>query len=135
MISDNWNSTVRDYEVDFQGIVNNANYFHYLDNARALFFLKNGLNIKEYYDKGIDIVLISSSLIFKKSLSFNDKFLVKTTFKAATKIKFVFDQEIYLKTKDSLVLSVSSQNMICATKQRKPVFLLELYNLASGENI
>ena len=31
---------VRDYECDIQGIVNNANYLHYIEHTRHLFLQK-----------------------------------------------------------------------------------------------
>ena len=36
--------TVRDYECDLQGIVNNAVYQHYLEHARHTFLEEVGLN-------------------------------------------------------------------------------------------
>ena len=36
---------VRDYEIDYQGIVNNANYLHYLEHTRHEFCKMAGLNI------------------------------------------------------------------------------------------
>ena len=39
---------VRDYECDLQGIVNNANYQHYMEHSRH--YIKN-IVIKSYYSK------------------------------------------------------------------------------------
>ena len=38
---------VRDYECDLQGIVNNANYQHYLEHARHEFLLSLGVSFAQ----------------------------------------------------------------------------------------
>ena len=39
---------VRDYELDSEGIVNNANYLHYLEYTRHEFCKDNGLSRSTY---------------------------------------------------------------------------------------
>ena len=38
---------VRDYELDSEGIVNNANYLHYLEHTRHRFCAENGISFSE----------------------------------------------------------------------------------------
>ena len=38
---------VRDYEVDSQGIVNNANYLHYLEHTRHEFCESEGISFRD----------------------------------------------------------------------------------------
>ena len=38
---------VRDYELDAEGIVNNANYLHYLEHTRHQFCTQNGISFAE----------------------------------------------------------------------------------------
>ena len=40
---------VRDYECDLQGIVNNANYQHYLEHTRHEFLLTTGVSFAELH--------------------------------------------------------------------------------------
>ena len=40
---------VRDYECDLQGIVNNANYQHYLEHARHEFLLQAGISFAQLH--------------------------------------------------------------------------------------
>ena len=47
---------VRDYECDIEGIVNNANYMHYIEHTRHLFLKQCGLSFAEMHAKGIDAV-------------------------------------------------------------------------------
>jgi len=47
---------VRDYECDIQGIVNNANYLHYIEHTRHLFLRSLGLSFAGLHERGIDAV-------------------------------------------------------------------------------
>ena len=48
---------VRDYEVDSQGIVNNANYLHYMEHTRHEFCRAAGTSFRTMQERGIDPVL------------------------------------------------------------------------------
>ena len=56
---------VRDYECDLQGIVNNANYQHYLEHTRHEFLLSTGVSFAGLHEQGVDPVVarINLSLI------------------------------------------------------------------------
>ena len=127
--TDIWESRVRDYEVDFQGIVNNANYFHYLDEARSLFLYRRGINIKEYADNGLNLILISTHIIYKKALKFGDTFIVKSTFSQCSKLRFQFEQKIELLSANNTIECVAANSFVCAIKKGKPTYLKELSDL------
>ena len=55
---------VRDYECDLQGIVNNANYQHYLEHTRHEFLLSIGLSFAEMSAAGYDFVVSNSTHSF-----------------------------------------------------------------------
>ena len=48
---------VRDYECDLQGIVNNANYQHYLEHARHLYLRELGIDFSVLSAGGANLVV------------------------------------------------------------------------------
>lgn len=84
---------VRDYECDLQGIVNNANYQHYLEHARHEFLLANEVSFSEMHERGIDPVVARIAMDFKVPLRSRDEYI--TTVRVEKEgIRFVFRQEI-----------------------------------------
>lgn len=49
---------VRDYECDLQGIVNNANYQHYLEHTRHEFLTSVGISFAALHEQGVDPVVV-----------------------------------------------------------------------------
>jgi len=84
---------VRDYECDIQGIVNNANYQHYLEHARHEYIKTLGLNFTELHEQGVDMVVAKLEMAFKTPLKSNDKFFVTVTMKKEG-IRWIFLQDI-----------------------------------------
>ncbi len=85
---------VRDYECDLQGIVNNANYQHYLEHARHEFLLERGISFAEMHARGIDAVVARIKMEFKLPLRSGDEFICRLSVKKEN-VRYVFLQEIY----------------------------------------
>lgn len=68
---------VRDYECDLQGIVNNANYQHYIEHTRHEFLLSAGISFADLHQEGIDPVVARLSMAFKTPLKSGDEFVSK----------------------------------------------------------
>lgn len=85
---------VRDYECDLQGIVNNANYQHYLEHTRHEFLLEKGLSFAKLHEDGIDPVVARLTMSFKTPLRSGDEYVSKLYLKKEG-IKYVFYQDIY----------------------------------------
>lgn len=94
---------VRDYECDLQGIVNNANYQHYVEHCRHEFLLEHGVSFSDLHDQGIDAVVARITIDFKIPLRSRDEFVVRLRLEKQG-IKYVFYQDIYRLSDDKLVV-------------------------------
>ena len=85
---------VRDYECDLQGIVNNANYQHFLEHCRHEFLLSHNISFAELHDKGTDAVVARLTMQFKVPLRSGDEYISKLWIKKDG-LKYVFMQDIF----------------------------------------
>lgn len=85
---------VRDYEVDVQGIVNNARYLHYLEHTRHEFCDSTGLSFREMHSRGIDPVLSRAEVDYLTPLGLGDT-MVSCLNIARQGARYVFQQDIY----------------------------------------
>ena len=85
---------VRDYECDLQGIVNNANYQHYIEHTRHEFLLSRGVSFAELHNRGIDAVVARLNMAFKTPLHSGDRFLSRLAMRKEG-IKYIFQQDIF----------------------------------------
>jgi acyl-CoA thioester hydrolase len=86
---------VRDYEVDLQGIVNNAVYQHYLEHARHEFFVSRKIDFAKLHENGVDLVVSRIEIDYKTPLKSGDNFVVKLKTYREDNLKVVVDQVIY----------------------------------------
>ena len=87
--------SVRDYELDTQGVVNNSVYQNYLEHARHEYLKSIGLNFNELHQNGTDAVVHKIELVYKKPLMGDDRFVVRTHAKQSGNVRFIFYQNIY----------------------------------------
>ena len=112
---------VRDSEVDLQGIVNNSNYFVYMEHARHKYIKSLGIDFARLHNDGFDLLLIHTEIDFKNPLKSGDEFVVTTTLKSNGRIRFDFAQEV-IRKKDFKVAAVAINTGVCiSVKTRRPV--------------
>ncbi len=85
---------VRDYEVDSEGIVNNAVYLHYLEHTRHEFCEKAGMSFRQMHADGLDPVVTHIDIRYLRSLRLGESMVSKLALKRRGPI-FVFTQDIY----------------------------------------
>jgi len=93
---------VRDYEVDSEGIVNNAVYLHYLEHTRHEFCESAGLSFHEMHSRGIDPVLSKVEIEYKTPLTLGASMVSKLAVSRKGPL-FVFIQDIYTPGGDIVV--------------------------------
>lgn len=96
---------VRDYEVDYQGIVNNANYLHYMEHTRHEFCREAGFTFKEMHERGIDPVLSQVSIDYKTPLRIGDEFISCLNISREGP-RFVFQQDIFKTDGTSVIKAI-----------------------------
>lgn len=84
---------VRDYECDLQGVVNNANYMHYMEHTRHEFWQSLGANFSQMHDDGLDVFVYKTTIIYKKSLRSGDTFTSALSLRMKG-AKLIFHQDI-----------------------------------------
>ena len=84
---------VRDYELDCEQIVNNANYLHYMEHTRHKFCMDAGLSYIEMHNQGIDAVVRKIEVEYKTSLRGGDSFISCLRLERRGP-RFIFHQDI-----------------------------------------
>ncbi|WP_331561572.1 acyl-CoA thioesterase [Chlorobium sp.] len=87
--------SVRDYECDMQGIVNNSVYQNYLEHVRHEYLKRVGIDFADYTRKGINLVVVRAELDYRYPLKSGDRFVVGLNFRRESQLKFAFYQDIY----------------------------------------
>ncbi|EJX11085.1 thioesterase superfamily protein [gut metagenome] len=107
---------VRDYECDLQGIVNNANYQHYLEHTRHEFLSATGVSFARLHEEGVDPVVARLTMAFKTPLRSGDEFVSKLYLKKEG-IKYVFYQDIFRLPDEKVVIKASVET-VCVVHGR-----------------
>jgi acyl-CoA thioester hydrolase len=110
---------VRDYECDIQGVVNNANYQHYLEHARHEFLISKGISFSKLHDEGIDLIVTRVEIDYKYPLRSRDKFFIRVNIQREGNAKLVFIQDIFRQPDEKLIVSAKITGI--ATRKGRPV--------------
>lgn len=106
---------VRDYEVDAQGIVNNANYQHYLEHTRHMFCEQAGVSFRDMHAAGIDPVVRRIEIDYLRPLGLGDSMVSKIALFRQGPL-FVFRQDIFTPEGEAVVHAIV--NIVCLENGR-----------------
>lgn len=101
---------VRDYEVDAEGIVNNAEYLHYMEHTRHEFCKKAGYTFRQMQADGLSPVVTKIEIEYKKSLGLGDKMVSCLKIRRRGPL-YIFQQDIY--TPDGQPVTKSKVSLAC----------------------
>lgn len=102
---------VRDYECDLEGIVNNANYQHFMEHTRHEFLLEAGISFAEMLEQNIVSVVARITIEYKTPLKSRDEFLSCLNIKQEG-IRYVFYQDIY-RASDMKLAAKGKVDVVC----------------------
>jgi acyl-CoA thioester hydrolase len=110
---------VRDYECDLQGVVNNANYQHYLEHARHEFLISKDVSFVKLHEEGLDLIITKVEIEYKYPLRSRDEFIVTVSIRREGNVRILFIQDIY--RLPDLKLIVKARVTGAATRNGRPV--------------
>jgi len=87
--------SVRDYECDLQGVVNNAVYLNYLEHTRHEYLRSLEIDFKALHEAGIDPMVSRVEIDYKGPLTSGDHFISRLRTEPQGRLRVVFHQEIY----------------------------------------
>ena len=87
---------VRDYELDSEGIVNNANYLHYLEHTRHAFVKREGIPFGSLTRSGLVPVVKRLEIEYSVPLVSGDVMLSRLWLERQG-ARFIFHQDIFKK--------------------------------------
>lgn len=124
---------VRDYECDYQGVVNNSVYLNYLEHARHN-CIKEHINVPQLSrEHGIDLVLSEINLKYKSSLRPGQSFRVYTRFYLQGLFRLIFEQDIYrISSEDSSKgeLVLLARPVVAAVAEGRPLAFKKVEELS-----
>ena len=105
---------VRDYELDSEGIVNNAIYLHYLEHTRHAFVKQEGIPFGSLTRDGLVPVVRRMEIDYRAPLRSGDVMLSRLWIERKG-ARFIFYQDIF--KKDDMALVVSAVvTIVCMEK-------------------
>lgn len=105
---------VRDYELDSEGIVNNAIYLHYLEHTRHAFVKQEGIPFGSLTSEGLVPVVRRMTIDYYTPLRSGDVMLSKLWIEREG-ARFIFHQDIFKQGSGERVVS-AAVTIVCMEK-------------------
>lgn len=127
-----WTSEVRDYEVDFYGGVNAATYVNYMEEARKHYLKSIGIDVVEFFKRGIGFVVGRYEIDYLWSLGPGDKFVVETSMERVSHVKVEFTQQIHRQQDMKLAIRCKNVGLAIDVQANKVHWPAELDQILAG---
>lgn len=128
---------VRYAETDQMGVVYHANYLNYFEVGRVEWLRNKGISYKSLEEDGYGLPIANININYKKSAKYDDLLTLKTTLKAFSGVKVIFNCEIYneneelLTTAEFLLVFIALENL---KPCHPPLNIANLLNEALDQN-
>jgi acyl-CoA thioester hydrolase len=103
--------SVRYMEVDAQGVVFNAWYLTYFDEAMSAFLEHRGLPYQRMLDAGFDVQLVRSEIDFRAGVRWQDRIVVAVSTSKLGRTSFVLDFEVRRGAGDDLEVCTAGRTV------------------------
>jgi acyl-CoA thioester hydrolase len=110
---------VRDYECDLQGVVNNANYQHYLEHTRHEYLQHIGIDFAKLAEEGTLLVVKRIEIDYQFPLRSRDYFQVDCQLERISPLRFGFNQKI-IRMPDKKVIVSAKVIGTCINQKGRP---------------
>lgn len=101
---------VRDYEVDSEGIVNNAEYLHYMEHTRHEFCKLAGYTFRQMQADGLTPVVTKIEIEYKRPLGLSDEMVSCLNISRRGPL-YIFKQDIF--TTDGIPVTKAKVSLAC----------------------
>jgi acyl-CoA thioester hydrolase len=118
--------TVRTYECDANGHVNNANYLNYLEYARYEFLRSVGFDYQGAMKAGYGIYVVRIEIDYKKSAWTDDKLLIRSRPVKKGAASGVIAQQIF---RESELIAEAKVTWAFVNSQGKPTRIPQEYDM------
>lgn len=106
---------VRDYEVDSEGIVNNAVYMHYMEHTRHEFCEQAGFSFRQMSQQGLVPVVSHVDIRYRSSLGLGQSMVSCLNLRRRGPV-YVFEQDIY--TPEGEAVITATIDIVCTINGR-----------------
>ena len=131
MISYDFHFKVYYKDVDQMGIVYYTRYFEMFEMARTELLNNIGIKVTDVEKNGIFLPVVSASCDYKKTASFEQELLIKTTISTLPKARLNIEYSVHLKKDLSLIASGFTRHGFVdknGKPNKPPAFLLNIFN-------
>ncbi len=112
------------HDTDSGGIVYYGNYLKYLEEARTEFLEKKGLSVFTFQERGLVYAVRKCTVTYRSPARYGEVLICDATLKRITAAQLIFDQKIYKKGSDLLVIE-AEVILACLNKDFKPTQIPE----------
>jgi acyl-CoA thioester hydrolase, YbgC/YbaW family len=123
---------VRTYELDSFGHVNNAEYLHYLEEARSEYLRQVGLSFHDFARLGVQLVIVEAFVKYISPARYGDEIEVRGTVRDLRSASLVFDYVLTDRATGRLIATAWTKGAFIDPATGRPTRAPEPFRAAFG---